>query len=272
MTATPSQMRPEELPLVLGWAADEGWNPGQADAAAFFAADPQGFFVSRIGDDPVAAISVVNHTDDFAFLGLYLCLPPWRGKGIGKALWDHAMGHAGERSIGLDGVPEQQANYAASGFEPAEETARFTGILPDEPSNLEQARASDLHWMAAKEAKACGYDKARFLAGWLADDETRRTYVLADQRGFATVRRCKSGAKIGPLVADDPQGAQDLLAGLAATFHGPVSIDLPRANAPLASYAAARGMTCDFKTARMYRGPAPTPGNLNRAVATMELG
>lgn len=92
-------MRPDDLSRVLDWAADEGWNPGLDDAAAFLASDPEGFFVTEADGAPVAAISVVNHSPDFAFLGLYLCQPAWRGRGIGLRLWTHALTHAG----GADG-------------------------------------------------------------------------------------------------------------------------------------------------------------------------
>ena len=79
--------RKDEIGLILDWAAAEGWNPGLDDAAAFFAADPQGFFIAENDGEPIAAISVVNHSERFAFLGLYLCLRNWRGRGIGYALW-----------------------------------------------------------------------------------------------------------------------------------------------------------------------------------------
>ena len=114
-----------ELSRILDWAADEGWNPGIEDAEAFFAADPGGFFVADHDGTPVAAISVVNHSDSFAFLGLYICHPDWRGTGLGFALWTHAIAHAGGRTIGLDGVPAQQDNYARSGFELAGRTRRL---------------------------------------------------------------------------------------------------------------------------------------------------
>jgi len=220
----------------------------------------------------VAAISVVNHSDDMAFLGLYLCLPEWRGKGIGKALWDHAIKHAGTRSIGLDGVPDQQANYEASGFAITSQTTRYTGKVPKTDRTLNLARAADLEWMIAKERDANGYGKPAFLTKWLARSESRKTFVLQDQGGFATARRCRTGAKVGPLVAKDAQGAQTLLRAAGQAFAGPVSIDLPRGNSALAAFCIASGMAPDFATARMYLGKAPTPGSTHRAIATMELG
>ena len=45
----------DEIALMLDWAADEGWNPGLDDAAAFRAADPDGFFVAEVDGEPVAA-------------------------------------------------------------------------------------------------------------------------------------------------------------------------------------------------------------------------
>lgn len=101
-----------EVKMMLDWAAGEGWNPGLDDASVFHATDPEGFFIAERDGTPVASISVVNHTDDFAFLGFYICRPECRGQGIGLGLWHHALAHAGPRTVGLDGVAAQEANYA----------------------------------------------------------------------------------------------------------------------------------------------------------------
>ncbi|MEX0369803.1 MAG: GNAT family N-acetyltransferase, partial [Tateyamaria sp.] len=154
-----------ELSTVLGWAADEGWNPGVDDAAAFFAADPGGFFVAVDGSEPVAAISVVNHTVDFAFLGLYIVRPAHRGKGIGIGLWRHAMAHAGPRCVGLDGVPEQQANYVCSGFTRAGSTTRFEGsVEPAIESDIRLATDADIPAMIGMEGAASGVQKPAYLS------------------------------------------------------------------------------------------------------------
>jgi GNAT superfamily N-acetyltransferase len=81
-------MRPGELELVLEWARQEGWNPGLDDSLPFHDADPSGFFVGALGEVPVGSISVVKYGDAFAFLGLYMVHPDFRGKGYGKAIWD----------------------------------------------------------------------------------------------------------------------------------------------------------------------------------------
>ena len=98
-----------DVATIVDWAADEGWNPGLHDAAAFHATDPGGSLIGSIDDEPVGAISVVRHGPTFAFLGLYLVRPAWRGHVHGLAMWRAGMELAGERVIGLDGLVDRQA-------------------------------------------------------------------------------------------------------------------------------------------------------------------
>ena len=264
--------RADELPLVLSWAEAEGWNPGPDDAAAFFASDPEGFFVADAGTGPVAAISVVNHSDAFAFLGLYICLPEHRGKGIGFGLWQHALAHAGARCVGLDGVPAQQDNYRKSGFVLAGQTFRFEGQIPaDRGAGLRPASEADRDRFCQAEARANGYAKPAFMTAWTQDTNSRRTFTRGT--AFATLRRCGRGAKIGPLVADGIDDAKALLMAIAAACPAdPFIIDVPDDQPELTALCKGWGMQASFNTARMYRGPAPIPGRGIRSIATLELG
>ncbi len=263
--------RRDELDQVLDWAAAEGWNPGLDDAAAFLAADPQGFFVASDGDTPVAAISVVNHNDSFAFLGLYIVQPAYRGQGIGHGLWQHALDHAGSRVVGLDGVPDQQSNYAASGFVHAGATTRYVGaIMGTAVPGIRPARPDDVAALVDREAAASGARKAAYMSAWFQNTPSRKT--LLGPQGLCTVRACRVGAKIGPLLADDTDAVHDLLHAAAAVFPGDIMIDVPDAAPGLARLCADLGLTPGFETARMYRGPfAKGPGRLF-AVTTLELG
>ncbi|MEM7491566.1 MAG: GNAT family N-acetyltransferase [Pseudomonadota bacterium] len=269
-------MGPGDLRTVLGWAAEEGWNPGLDDADAFLAADPDGFFLTEDGEAPVAAISVVNHGPGFAFLGLYLCRPEYRGQGIGHALWRHAIGHAGDRTIGLDGVPAQQANYARSGFVHAGETVRYVGPIPGRRgAGIRPAGPGDLDDLIALEAAASGTPKPAYMGAWFAGTDNRRTFVLTEGGrtvGLVTIRRCRSGAKVGPLVAPDTEGATALLAHAAAAMGPEVTIDLPHGTDGLARHCLDLGMAPSFRTARMYRGTPPMRGPAVYAVGTLEIG
>lgn len=274
---TNRNMTRAELDTVLDWAAAEGWNPGLTDADAFFAADPDGFFVAEEAGQIVAAISVVNHTTDFAFLGLYLCLPASRGRGVGYRLWQHALRHAGNRTVGLDGVPDQQDNYRKSGFELAGQTLRHVGRFPE--AMAPQVRAMNLADLPALEAldlKVQGYARSAFLRPWLTGTDSRKTLVWDDGTGpqaCITWRACRDGAKIGPLMAPDMARAKDVLAAVAAAVpDGPLIIDVDRAQTELSDWCAGHDMDVPFKTARMYKGPAPTGMPVISSVATLELG
>ncbi len=263
-----------DLALVLDWAAAEGWNPGIDDAAAFFAADPEGFFVAEMAGQPVAAICVVNHSGDYAFLGLYLCHPDWRGQGIGFALWTHALIHAGGRTVGLDGVAAQEANYAKSGFARSGSTMRLQGrVTQGDPSGIRRVIPADHARLVALDRIANGVTRARFLAAWLAPSATRATVVMDDGAGWATARLCREGCKIGPVIAPDAATALRLIAAAADTVRASaVIVDIPEANTALITALRDLRFIETFRTARMYRGKAPVSAALLQAVATLELG
>lgn len=265
-----------EVALMLDWAAEEGWNPGLEDAEIFYATDPEGFFVAEVDGRPVAAISVVNHSDDFSFLGLYLCRPEFRGKGIGFALWAHALSHAGERTIGLDGVPAQEANYAKSGFILTGRTRRLRGTLPASDLIMPDATVHDLKVIAQLDREATGIERPNFLKEWTRNSPTRRTVLLVDKTditGFATARLCRDGCKIGPIVAPTAEDAFGLAVQAASSLNQTdVMIDIPDSRPELDRLLRKRNFTEAFATARMYRGRAPCVGNSLQAIATMELG
>lgn len=269
----------KDLETALIWAAQEGWNPGLHDAQAFLAADPDGFFVARVAGEIVAAISVVNHSDTMAFLGLYLCKPEFRGQGIGFALWRHALRHAGPRCVGLDGVAEQEPNYAKSGFVRTGATTRLQGKAPAGTTGGTRSfdMASDFTAVAALDQLANGYDRSRFLSHWVAEGAGTRKTVVSTQNGevsgFATIRLCQDGAKVGPVSAPDTATALKLLRAAAASLDvADVTLDLPSSAIVFHKALEELGFVETFKTARMYSGVVPKSSPISMAIASMELG
>lgn len=281
MTTTIRTMAREELSLAIDWAAAEGWNPGLTDAAYFHAADPEGFLIAESGGEPVGCVSAVRYGPGFGFLGFYMVRPAFRGQGHGLALWRAAMARLAGGVVGLDGVVAQQANYRRSGFALLHRNIRYGAAAPRPPrqdSQPEVVPAASLPFasIAAFDRGFFPAPREAFLRGWLAapGHVARAVAGPAGLRGYAVLRPCRDGAKIGPLFAEDPATARALLAALLrAAPPGPVFIDLPEPNADAIAMATEAGMAPAFETARMYAGPAPAlPLDRIYGITSFELG
>jgi hypothetical protein len=223
-------------------------------------------------------VSLVKFGEDFAFLGLYICRPDLRGRGYGWRVWEAAMAEAGTRTIGLDGVPEQQANYARSGFILAWQNARYLGTgSRAKPAGLVNLADVPFDRLVKMDAEAIGIEREAYLRAWLAQPGGKG---LADRNangeltGWGWMRPCRRGWKVGPLLAKDASAAARVLDGLMAAVPGDeVALDLPLDNEEAVRMATERGMVPVFSTARMYRGLPPSV-DLARlyGVASLELG
>ncbi|MFI6010243.1 GNAT family N-acetyltransferase [Streptomyces sp. NPDC051243] len=268
----------DDWPVVRDWAVAEGWNPGVADSAAFFAQDPEGFFIGRIDGEPVSSISVVNYGSDYAFLGWYLVRPDVRGRGYGLTTWKTALAHAENRTVGLDGVVAQQDNYRRSGFEPAHRTFRFTGTAPavEAPADVRAVRPADLAEIKAYDGTCTPADRPRFLEHWLTGPGHHAVVRRDGDRvtGYGVIRPGHDCPRIGPLFADTADDARAVLAALTAEVAGrEVAIDVPETNAVAVALAEEAGFTPSFETARMYTGPVrPYAQEKVFGVTTLELG
>ncbi|MCK0208168.1 GNAT family N-acetyltransferase [Starkeya koreensis] len=266
-----------EIQLAVDWAAAEGWNPGLADAACFATVDPGGFLVAEVDGAPAAVISVVNYDVRFAFLGFYIVRPELRGRGIGFALWQAGLAHAGGRTVGLDGVLAQQANYAGQGFRLAYRNIRFSGTPPEgdmgETVDLAALAFADVE---ASDAAVFPAPRTAFLKAWLGAPGHVGRALLRDGAlaGWGVVRPAREGWKIGPLVAQDEAAADGLFRALrAAAGAAAVVLDVPEPNGAALALARRHGLAPVFETARMYTGPI-RPVDLARlyGVTSFELG
>jgi hypothetical protein len=270
-------MNPQDIAVALDWAAAEGWNPGLADAACFAAVDPEGFLLAEIAGLLAATLWVVNYDEQFAFLGGYIVRPDLRGRGYGVRLWQSGVAHAAGRTIGLDGVVAQQDNYKKSGFALAYRNVRYGGRVSCSNSSDTVALATiPLATIAEDDATVFPAARPAFLRAWLNAPRHVGRALLRDGRlaAWGVIRPCRTGFKIGPLVADDRAGAEDVLGALvAAAGGGETFLDVPEPNKEAVALAQSHGLTPVFETARMYAGPI-RPIRLDRVfgVSSFELG
>ena len=272
-------MRPDEISIAVDWAAAEGWNPGFRDAPCFSLVDPDGFLIGELDSAPAATISCVNYSTSFAFLGFYIVREDLRGRGHGLRIWNAAIAHAGPRVIGLDGVVAQQQNYRKSGFKRAYANVRYGGtVVAPDPQRVSVVPLNDvpLALVAADDATVFPAPRIQFLRAWIGSPGHVARALVRDGRlaAWGVIRPCRMGSKIGPLVGDDRDAVEAVLAALvASSTNSEIFLDVPSINRDAIALAEDLGLAPVFETARMYTGEIP-PLRLERVfgVTTFELG
>ncbi|MEM8972861.1 MAG: GNAT family N-acetyltransferase [Pseudomonadota bacterium] len=274
----------KEFAAAIEWAANEGWNPGVDDLPAFHAADPEGFLIGYLGDEPVSSISVVRYGESYGFLGFYIVKPGLRGSGYGWQTWQAGLEHLSNRTIGLDGVPAQQDNYRKSGFVLAGRNVRYAGqrgaITSDRSPKAQLVTTEMLDEVLAYDRQFFADDREGFMRQWLhgADAGSRWGVAFLEDdsvQGLGAIRQCRNGYKIGPLFAEHTDIAQAIIAELCESLpdDADVIVDVPEANQAAVDMVQAFGFEDNFETARMYKGTTPNlPTSRTFGVTTFELG
>jgi len=272
-----------EFPLAVEWAAKEGWNPGLADAEVFFNTDPEGFWGAFDKQGLTAVISAVQYSSDFGFVGFYICRPDRRGSGLGYRLWQSVLDGSVPKTIGLDGVVDQQDNYRKSGFEFAHRNVRYGGVVTasgETPDDLFTLAVDDIAIVDAYEQTCNLFAESRieFLRGWIGNDKHKVLALKGPMgvRAYGVIRPCLEGHKIGPLFAPNAKDAEILFGALLQSRDdqgGKVYLDVPEPNQAAIDLATAHGMVAEFETARMYKGPAPKLDlDMTFGISSFELG
>lgn len=279
-TYTIKTMNQQEVELAVEWAAQEGWNPGLHDAECYYAADPNGFLIGYLDDEPIATISAVKYSDDFGFIGFYIVKPEYRGKGYGIQIWNAALEYLKGANVALDGVVAQQENYKKSGFKLAYSNIRYEGLgggNTPEDANIEELASLPFDTIEAYDQPFFPAKRSNFLKGWINQPDSHALGIMNDGQlaGYGVIRKCREGYKIGPLLADSPELAESLFVALKSKLNtsDTVYLDTPEVNQAAVSLAERHGMKVSFETARMYTGETPyIPLDRLFGVTSFEIG
>ncbi len=269
-----------ELDFAIELAANEGWNPGLFDGDPFYNADPNGFLIGYFDEKPIGCVSAVSYENKFGFIGFYIIVPEFRGKGYGVQLWKDAMEKLENQNVGLDGVIEQQSNYKKSGFKLAYSNIRFeffNSIQSFDDEKVFDASQISFDQFKNYDRKFFFADRTAFLKSWLAMPQSFSfAYKNEDEiKGYGVIRKCRSGYKIGPLFADEPDIAEKIFLKLCSSVERKsfIYLDVPEINSAGIRLAEKFGMKKVFCTARMYTGEFPNlPVENIFGVTTFELG
>ena len=219
------------------------------------------------------------YDDNFAFCGLYIVDPAYRGRGFGLALTKASLDYIGDRNAGLDGVEAMAEKYARLGYRRAHRSTRHSFI----PKQQQAPMREIVSLSQVPFATLAAYDRAhffaprdRFLERWVSQPHAVGLALIDDAqlKGYGVLRKCRVGHKIGPLFADAPDIAEALLGALCNNALGEqVFIDIPEPNQAGLRLAAKHGMSPVFACERMYlRGDPGLPLDEIYGITSFEAG
>jgi GNAT superfamily N-acetyltransferase len=209
-----------------------GWNQNDRDVGRVIDLDPKGAFCAHLRggdfDIPVATGVVTPLGLHHSWIGMILVHPELRRQGVATAIMQHLLRHAidaGKVINGLDATPMGSTVYVSLGYvgtfriwrsvfqtaEFAEATARRA--RPIEKDMLEEVIRYD---------NTCFLERGNVLRALYADAEGQAFFYPDDQgqvAGYGFGRPGRIRPFVGPLVADSPEVAADLLAAIVPTFH-----------------------------------------------------
>lgn len=277
------QLNKNGLSILMDWARNKGWNPGKNDIDAFWDADPDGFYGFYNENELIAGGAVISYNQEFGFMGLFIVHPDFRGQGIGKKLWHLRRNLLISRlkpgaSIGMDGVVDMQVFYEKGGFKIAfrDERYEFQGQKSTLNNNITVITSNDLEKVMAYDLKGFGFPRNEFLKTWLTlpNSKALKFTINNEVKAYAVLRKVKSGYKIGPLFADNPEIAEEIFKACLNSAEGmAVFLDIPVINEEAVELVKKYKGKYVFECARMYYGQAPKVDfGVVYGVSSFELG
>ncbi|MBS1839539.1 MAG: GNAT family N-acetyltransferase [Acidobacteria bacterium] len=248
-----------------------GWNQTEADWRRFLRASRDGCFVADVDGTVCGSAATIVYGGRFAWVGMVLVDPEYRGRGIGKRLLERCIEHldsAGVPCIKLDATPLGKPLYEKLGFVTEYELERWIlkralENLPKQMDSGEKMPAPLLDFVMKADGEAFGADRSAILRS-VNQEEPRFTDGLwnaGGMEGYAFGRHGSFADHLGPWIAKDAATGQRILEQfLKQSSRGTVVTDCLQANPFAKNILQAQGFEYARPLTRMFRGQNKFPG------------
>jgi GNAT superfamily N-acetyltransferase len=264
----------DDLKSCAALSVDRGWWPERAKWSLLLAASEAYGVDAPDGQGLAGTVVLTRWGADRAAIGMMLIASRYGGRGLGRALMEHALHAAGEgTAVSLHATDAGRPLYDKLGFKPVRRSVAFRGqfrVGPQanngrksearaeaagSPGNVRAATEADLPAILTLDRAAYGADRERILTRLPAFAD--RIVVLQASEGivgYAAAWRTEPFMVIGPLMAPDGAAARRLITELAAHSTVAVRLDLDPDRSELPGWARARGLEPTERTVVMTRG------------------
>lgn len=257
-------MTAADVALGMRLKTQANWNQVEADWQRFLALEPDGCFVAELDGVPVGTTTTCIF-GDIAWIAAVLVDESLRGKGIGRALMEHALAFLdgrGIRSVRLDATPMGRPLYEKLGFVLEYELARFDGELavqaaPPDPAVTPVSGPEWYEQIFQLDQAVTATNRAKLLGRFFAEQPAELRVFRREGKvtGYLTTRAGSKAHFIGPCIASAEAG-RGLLADAFRRYTGKkVFVDIPLGNLPAVRLAEAHGLKGQRPLYRMGRGP-----------------
>jgi hypothetical protein len=192
---------------------------------------------------------------------MILVTPRFRNRGIAKQLLRESVDDLeirGYRAL-LDATPAGAVVYRRLGFLDVFPLRRWQGEgYAASGAALRTATLPNVEHLIVQDALAFGADRPFLIRNLLA---RAGTHALVSDVGFVVRRKGNRADQIGPLVAADGPGAQQLVFAAIGLGAGPVFLDVPDHQQSLGDFLEALGFSVQRPFTRMGRGLSTRPGD-----------
>jgi len=260
-----------DIPAGMRLKEAAGWNQTEADWQRFLNGSSEGCFVAEVDGTVRGTAATISFERRFAWVGMVLVDPAYRGRGIGTRLLEKTIEYldaTGTPTIKLDATPAGKPIYERLGFVTEYEMERWTLRRPVELAaaspEMEEAMPAPLVERILKaDREAFGADRSALLRSVHQSDPqfTNGLWNAGAMEAYAFGRRGSFADHFGPWIAKDERTARQMLEGfLARSRRELVVADCSMSNAFAARLLREFGFTSTRPLTRMYRGANRFPG------------
>jgi GNAT superfamily N-acetyltransferase len=271
-------LRPDDIPFAMEVKNIAGWNQSARDWAGYLEYEPDGCFIAEVNGKKAGTAMAIAYGQRFGWIGMVLVHPDARRLGIGTRLLKRTIEYLqqrGVKSVKLDATPMGRQVYVPMGFRDEYELSRYQGDAPADVAPTSAAvqfmTERDLPELTAFDAPVFGAERPLVLRSMSSRNPefcfVRREVPegkkagVSPINGYIIARHGQNAVQIGPWIARDAAGADELLRAFWKRVPGKkVFVDVPHPNAAGIELIRQYGFTVQRGYSRMFLGENAFPG------------